>query len=245
MTENTRTVLITGGAAGIGHACAQRFVATGHTVIVLDRDAPATPVPGAVYHQVDVTDAAGIDAVAAEHGRVDVLVNCAGVSFVGGIEDGTEAEWHRLWDVNVMGYVRVTRAFLPQLRASAAATVVNVSSCTATSGFRKRAAYSATKGAIDALTRAVAADLVAEGIVVNAVAPGTVSTPFMVDLAQRADDPDATWRAFADRQPTGRMVSPEEVAAAVAYQADPINRSSSGTVVVVDGGIANLHITQA
>lgn len=249
MSEHARVVLVTGAAAGIGHACVARFAARGDEVVGVDRDAPATPVPGVTYHRVDVTDAAAIaslvDQVRDVHGGLDVLVNCAGISYVGGVEDGTDAEWLHLWDVNVMGYVRMIRGFLPALRESRSAAIVNVSSCTAVSGFRQRAAYSATKGAVEALTRSVAADLVAEGITVNAVQPGTVSTPFMEELAARAEDSGATWRAYSDRQPTGRMVTPEEVAAAVAYLADPLSRSAVGAVLVVDGGIANLHITQA
>ncbi|MEU1984593.1 SDR family oxidoreductase [Nocardia sp. NPDC019395] len=251
MTTNHsgRIVVVTGGNAGIGRACAQAFSAAGALVTVLDRD-KAIDLPDRVRaHRVDVTDDAAVDAaieaIGAEHGRIDVLVNNAGVSGVGTIEDGTLDDWNRLWDINVLGYVRVTRAALPYLRRSSAAAIVNMSSCTAASGFRQRSAYSATKGAIEALTRSSAADLVAENITVNAVNPGTVDTPFMAELAARADDPAQRRRDYESRQPTGRMVAPAEVAAAVLYLADPVNRSSVGTVVTVDGGIASLHITQA
>ncbi|WP_413318061.1 SDR family oxidoreductase [Agrococcus sp. 1P02AA] len=243
-----RIVAITGGAAGIGWSCAEAFADAGALVHVLDRAMPPGRA-GMRCHQVDLRDAetvqAAFDAIEAEHGRLDVLVDNAGVSFVGTIEDGDDDAWHRLFDINVLGYVRATRAALPLLRRSSAAAIVNMSSCTAASGFRSRAAYSATKGAIESLTRAMAADLVREGITVNAVSPGTVDTPFMADLAARAADPDAQRRAFEARQPTDRMVDPVEVALAVLYLAHPRNRSSVGTTVTVDGGIAALHLTDA
>ncbi|MFD1860264.1 SDR family oxidoreductase [Aeromicrobium camelliae] len=244
-----RVVLVTGGAAGIGHACAVTFAAAGARVHVLDRDDPREPVTDVTYHRADLRDQASVDAVVgrieATDGHLDVLVNNAGVSFVGDIEDGSEEQWHALWDLNVLGYVRATRAALPLLRRSAAASIINMSSCTAASGFRQRALYSATKGAIESMTRSMAADLVAEDICVNAVNPGTVDTPFMAELAARADDPEQRRREFDERQPTGRMVRPDEVALAALYLAHPAMRSSIGTVVTVDGGIAALHLTRA
>jgi NAD(P)-dependent dehydrogenase (short-subunit alcohol dehydrogenase family) len=248
-THSGRIVVLTGGSAGIGRACVEAFCAAGAVVASLDRNQATNLPAGAQGYQVDVTDDAAvttvIDTIAAEHGQIDVLVNNAGVSGVGTIETGGLDEWNRLWDINVLGYVRTIRAALPHLRRSAAASIVNMSSCTATSGFRQRSAYSATKGAIEALTRSSAADLIAEGITVNAVNPGTVDTPFMAELASRADDPAQQRRLYEERQPTGRMVAPAEVAAAVLYLADPVNRSSVGTVVTIDGGIASLHITKA
>lgn len=243
-----RIVAITGAAAGIGLACAEAFANGGAVVHVLDRVLP--PVrPGIRSHEVDLRNAAEVhaafDAIEAEHGRLDVLVDNAGVSFVGTVEEADDDAWHRLFDVNVLGYVRAIRAALPLLRHSSAAAIVNMSSCTAASGFRSRAAYSATKGAIESLTRAMAADLVQEGITVNSVSPGTVDTPFMAELAARAADADAQRLAFDARQPTGRMVDPDEVALAVLYLAHPRNRSSIGTTLTVDGGIAALHLTDA
>lgn len=243
-----RIVAITGAAAGIGWSCAEAFADAGAIVHVLDRAQPPKRA-GIRSHEVDLSDAATVhaafEAIDAEHGRLDVLVDNAGVSFVGTVEDGDDDAWHRLFDVNVLGYVRATRAALPLLRCSSSPAIVNMSSCTAASGFRSRAAYSATKGAIESLTRAMAADLVQEGITVNAVSPGTVDTSFMADLAARAADPAAQRRAFEARQPTGRMVDPAEVALAVLYLAHPRNRSSVGTTVTVDGGIAALHLTDA
>lgn len=245
--QRGRVVVVTGGASGIGRACVEHFLELDATVASIDL---RTAGDSAVLEcEADLTDQAQVDAalerIVAELGGVDVLVNNAGVSYVGGIEDGSEDDWFRLWNVNLMGYVRAIRAALPHLRRSAAPSVVNVSSTTATSGFRQRALYSATKGAIEAMTRSVAADLVAEGIPVNAVNPGTVDTPFMAELAAQAEDPVARRADFDARQPTGRMVSPREVALAVAYAAHPENRSMIGATLMVDGGIFPLHITRA
>lgn len=242
-----RVVVVTGGSSGIGEACVARFAELGASVASVDiapkEDEPTTQVHADLTDQASVTTA--VDAIADRYGGIDVLVNNAGVSFVGGVEDGSEEEWTRLWDINLMGYVRALRATLPYLRASTAPSVVHMSSTTATSGFRQRALYSATKGATEAMMRSIAADLVTEGIPVNAVNPGTVDTPFMAELAARADDPAARRADFDARQPTGRMVTPQEIAAAVAYFAHPLNRSCAGSTLMVDGGIYNLHLTRA
>jgi 2-keto-3-deoxy-L-fuconate dehydrogenase len=178
--------------------------------------------------------------VAQDCGGIDVLVNNAAISFVGTVMDGADEDWMRLFDVNVMGYRRAIRGALPYLRQAEAAAIVNISSCSATSGIPARAAYSATKGAIHSMTLSIAADLVTEGIRVNGVTPGTVDTPFMHKLIENAADPALQRRMFEARQPTGRMVAPEEIALAVAMLASPISRSVTGSFVVVDGGMASL-----
>lgn len=245
-----RVVVVTGGASGVGRACVELLMSEGASVASIDLATTASDLGQPTFELVgDVRDQASMDtamtAVAEEFGGIDVLVNNAGISFVGGVEDGDEEEWRRVFDVNLMGYVRSTRAALPHLRRSESPSIVNVSSTTATSGFRRRSLYSATKGAIEALTRSMAADLVSEGITVNAVNPGTVDTPFMTELAERTENPAATRAAFEARQPTGRMVHPREVGRAVAYCAHPDNRSLVGSTIVVDGGILGLHITEA
>ncbi len=249
-TEFTgRRILVTGGASGVGRACVEHFLTLGATVASLDINAAGIEHPNHRALVADLRDSAQVDdavhTLADVFSGLDTLVNNAGVSFIGTVEDGTEAEWHRLWDINVMGYVRSTRAALPLLRSSDSAAIVNVSSLTATSGIRMRAAYTATKGAVDSMTRAMAADLVSEGITVNAVNPGTVDTPFMAELAARADDPVQRRADFDSRQPIGRMITPIEVAHAVAYFAHPLSRSTTGSTLMVDGGIFNLHMTRA
>jgi NAD(P)-dependent dehydrogenase (short-subunit alcohol dehydrogenase family) len=239
-----RVVLVTGGASGIGRASAEVLLARGATVGVLDRTADGPD--GAEAMQADVTDAAAVtaavDGFCARHGRLDVLVNNAGVAFVGGIEDGTEEDWRRVFDVNVFGQMRVMRAALPWLRRSEAASVVIMSSCSALNGIPDRVLYSASKGACQAMMLALSADLVGEGIAVNAVAPGTVATPFMEEIIARAADPAAQRAAFDARQPTGRMVEPAEVGHAVAYLASPRARSTTGATIEIDGGMGTIRL---
>ncbi|HSI92267.1 MAG TPA: SDR family oxidoreductase, partial [Jiangellaceae bacterium] len=171
-----------------------------------------------------------------------VLVNNAGISAVGTVEDNDDDEWHAVLDVNLVGMVRATRAALPYLRRSPAAAIVNVSSIAATAGLPNRALYSASKGAVHALTLAMAADLVTEGIRVNCVAPGTVDTPWVARLLNRAEDPAAERRRLEARQPTGRLVTADEVANAVRHLADPRNGATTGTSLAVDGGMGGLRL---
>jgi NAD(P)-dependent dehydrogenase (short-subunit alcohol dehydrogenase family) len=175
-------------------------------------------------------------------GRVDALVNCAGIGAQGTICDNDDEEWHLVFDVNVVGIARVTRAVLPALRRSPAGAIVNVSSIAATAGLPNRALYSATKGAVLALTRAMAADLLPEGIRVNAVSPGTADTPWISRLLASAPDPKAERAALEARQPHGRLVSAEEVAHAVTYLVSPAAGSTTGISLAVDGGMQELRL---
>lgn len=240
-----KVVLVTGGAAGIGQAIARAFISEGAVVAVLDRDLAGAPA-GSTGLAADVTDdasvAAAVQAVGEAHGRIDVLVANAGISYPATVEDGPLSDWQKVFDVNVLGYVRVIRAALPWLRRSQAAAIVNMSSCTAGTGLRRRVLYSATKGAIEAMTRAAAADLLHEGIRVNCVSPGTVDTPLISRLIEQAPDPALQRQVYNARQPTGFMVSAEEVARAVLYLAHPDARSTVGTVLTVDGGLASLRL---
>jgi NAD(P)-dependent dehydrogenase (short-subunit alcohol dehydrogenase family) len=185
---------------------------------------------------------AAVDDAAAELGGLDVLVNNAGIGAQGGVEDNPDDEWHRVLDVNVVGMVRVTRAALPYLRASSRAAIVNTASIAATAGLPQRALYSASKGAVAALTRAMAADLLPEGIRVNAVNPGTADTPWVARLLESAADPQAERAALEARQPHGRLVSADEVADAIAYLASPATGSVTGVALAVDGGMETLRL---
>jgi 2-keto-3-deoxy-L-fuconate dehydrogenase len=237
--------VVTGGASGIGAATARLLAARGAQVAVLDRSTHGAP-DRVLALACDVTDAAGVDAavaaVADRLGGIDVLVNNAGVGATGSVADNDDAEWARVLDVNVTGIARVTRAALPQLRRSSAAAVVNTCSAVALVGVRQRALYSASKGAVLALTLAMAADHVGEGIRVNAVAPGTADTPWVGRLLDAADDPQAAAAALRARQPLGRLVTAEEVAHAIASLASPLAASTTGTVLRVDGGMTGLRI---
>jgi 2-keto-3-deoxy-L-fuconate dehydrogenase len=236
--------LVTGGASGIGLAIARALRDRGATVAVLDRDVRGAD--GFVAVQADVTDDAAVRSAVAEAvgqlGGLDVLCNNAGVGAQGDVTANDDAEWHRVYDVNVLGIVRVTRAALPALRASSRAAIVNTCSIAATAGLPSRALYSATKGAVQSLTLAMAADHLAEGIRVNAVNPGTADTPWIGRLLDAADDPAAERAALEARQPHGRLVSAEEVAHAVAYLASPLAGSTTGTTLAVDGGMDRLRL---
>ncbi|MFC7907268.1 SDR family NAD(P)-dependent oxidoreductase [Streptomyces nigra] len=239
------TALVTGGASGIGRATADLLAERGARVAVLDLDPSSVDKPLLAY-RADVTDdtsvrAAVADAVAAL-GALDVLVNNAGVGAQGTIEDNDDTEWHRVLDVNVLGMVRVARAALPHLRASAHAAIVNTCSVAATAGLPQRALYSASKGAVHALTLAMAADHVREGVRVNCVNPGTVDTPWVGRLLDAAPDPAAERAALEARQPTGRLVSAAQVAGAIAYLASPLSGATTGTALAVDGGMQGLRL---
>ncbi|MFB6938189.1 SDR family NAD(P)-dependent oxidoreductase [Streptomyces chartreusis] len=237
--------LVTGGASGIGRATAELLAARGARVAVLDLDPSSVDKPLLAF-RADVTDDASVrEAVAAavaDLGGLDVLINNAGIGAQGTVEDNDDAEWHRVYDVNVVGMVRMSRAALPHLRESAHATIVNTCSIAATAGLPQRALYSATKGAVYSLTLAMAADHVREGIRVNCVNPGTVNTPWVGRLLDSAADPAAERAALEARQPTGRLVSADEVAGAVAYLASPLSGATTGTSLAVDGGMQGLRL---
>jgi 2-keto-3-deoxy-L-fuconate dehydrogenase len=242
--------LVTGGASGIGLATARLLAARGARVAVLDRVKPEPAADGIHPVLADVTDDAAVRAAVAQAGRalgrLDILVNNAGVGAAGTVEDNDDDEWHRVLDVNVLGIVRTTRAALPLLRRAARergrAAIVNTCSIAGTAGLPQRALYSASKGAVYALTLAMAADHVAEGIRVNCVNPGTVDTPWVGRLLDAAPDPRAERAALAARQPTGRLVTAEEVAAAIAYLASPLAGATTGTALAVDGGMGGLRV---
>jgi 2-keto-3-deoxy-L-fuconate dehydrogenase len=237
--------LVTGGASGIGAAIAARLQEGGARVAVLDVN-PAGAAADMLAVPCDVSDdgsvRAAVETVAEQLGGLDIVINNAGIGAAGTVADNPDDEWHRVFDVNVVGMVRVTRAALPHLRRSSAAAVVNTASIAATAGLPKRALYSASKGAVLALTRAMAADHVAEGIRVNCVHPGTADTPWVQRLLAAAENPEAERTALENRQPHGRLVSAEEVADAVAYLASPRSRSTTGTSVAVDGGMQELRL---
>jgi NAD(P)-dependent dehydrogenase (short-subunit alcohol dehydrogenase family) len=180
--------------------------------------------------------------VAAEFGRLDVVVNNAGIGAQGDVAANGDDEWHRLLDINVVGMARVTRAALPHLRESSFASVVCTSSAVAVVGVPNRALYSASKGAVLALALAMAADHVHEGIRVNVVLPGTAETPWIARLLESAADPEAARGQLRDRQPLGRLVSADEVAHAIAYLGSPLSGSTTGTALTVDGGLTGLRL---
>jgi 2-keto-3-deoxy-L-fuconate dehydrogenase len=244
-----RTALVTGGASGIGLATADLLTQRGAQVAVLDltKSAAHLSVIADVRDDEQVRQAVA-EAVAAL-GGLDILINNAGIGAAGTVEDNDDEEWHRVIDVNVLGIVRTTRAALPHLRQAVRrngqAAIVNTCSIAATAGLPDRALYSATKGAIYSLTLAMAADHVREHIRVNCVNPGTADTPWVQRLLDAAADPEAERDALERRQPTGRLVTAAEVAAAIAYLASPFASATTGTALAVDGGMQGLRLRPA
>ena len=238
--------VVTGGSSGIGLATARMMIAGGATVVSLDVNPDIDPP--LISIRCDVSDTSSVRAAISEVGerfsQIDVLVNNAGIGAAGAVDDNDETEWARVFDVNVVGMKRVTSAALPFLRNSDHASVVNTGSVAGWAGLPQRALYSATKGAVHALTLAMAADYARDGIRVNAVAPGTADTPWVGRLLDQADDPAAERTALNARQPIGRLVSSDEVAAAICYLASPASASTTGTILGVDGGMLGLRTRQ-
>jgi NAD(P)-dependent dehydrogenase (short-subunit alcohol dehydrogenase family) len=235
--------LVTGGASGIGAAVADRLAAGGAQVAVLDLNPDGTPHFGIECNVADDASVrTAVESVTARFGRLDIVVNNAGIGAMGDVAANDDDEWARVLNINVVGVARVSRAALPHLRQSPAAAIVNTCSIAATAGLPQRALYSASKGAVLSLTLAMAADHIREGIRVNCVNPGTVDTPWVSRLLSQAADPEAERRALNARQPHGRLVAAEEVAEAVAYLASPRSGSTSGTALAVDGGMQGLRL---
>lgn len=241
--------LVTGGASGIGLAIARLFAGEGAAVVVLDRvkqeEARAALPAGIGYRRADLRDDAAVRAAVASAavalGGLDLLVNNAGIGVQGTVEQARDEEWRQVLEVNVIGMARVSRAAWPHLRVSRHAAVVNLASIAATVGLPQRAVYSASKGAVLALTRAMAVDGLPDGIRVNAVSPGTADTPWVERLLASAADPAAERAALQARQPHGRLVTAEEVAHAALYLASPRAGSTTGIDLPVDGGMAGLR----
>ena len=237
-----KVALITGAGQGIGRACAIAFAAEGARVVATSRtaskmsDLPATDAriePAAL----DVTDASAVERLVATVGQVDVLVNCAGQVPVGTILDVDPDAWAEAFEQNVTSIYSTTRAVLPGMVARRAGSIINVASVVSSiAGVPGRAAYGATKAAVIGLTKAVAADCIRDGVRCNALCPGTTQSPSLDGRIAANDDPEAARRAFVERQPMGRLGTPEELAAAAVWLAADESAFVTGTEVVVDGG---------
>jgi 2-keto-3-deoxy-L-fuconate dehydrogenase len=239
------TAVVSGAGSGIGLAVARSLHAQGAKVFGLDlNEGEMSEV--ATWIACDVGDSAHVIAafkkIALETDTIDVLVNNAGIGAIGSVEDASDEEWMRVLNINVIGISRVSAAAMPFLRKSSSASIVNTCSIAATVGLPNRAIYSASKGAVLSLTLAMAADAVKEKIRVNCVNPGTADTPWIGRLLAKASDPIAERERLQARQPIGRLVSPEEVASAIIYLANPTQESTTGTALDVDGGMHGLRL---
>lgn len=239
------TAVVTGAGSGIGLSVARLLSESGAKVIGLDVN-EGDMAKFATYIQCDVSDATKVAAAFAEIAKqtdvIDILANNAGVGAIGAITDVTEAEWTKVFGVNVFGMGRVSAAAMPFLKKSKVASIVNTCSIAATAGLPQRAVYSASKGAVLSLTLAMAADGIADKVRVNCVAPATADTPWVSRLLSQAADPVAERAALEARQPMGRLVSADEVASAIIYLASPRQASTTGTVLNVDGGMQGLRL---
>lgn len=239
--------LVTGGASGIGAATASALLSRGAQVAVLDLSPDGAP-DGVFALKCDISVSSevqqAVESAAAQLGGLDVVINNAGIGAQGDVTANDDAEWARVMDVNVTSVARVTRYVLPYLRRSKNAVIVNTASIASAIGLPQRVLYSATKGAVQSMTLAMAADLIGEGIRVNAVLPGTANTPWVGRLLDQADDPAAERMALEGRQPHGRLVEPEEVAEAHCYLASPRNKSTVGVLLSIDGGVTGVRVAR-
>jgi 2-keto-3-deoxy-L-fuconate dehydrogenase len=239
-----KVAVITGAGQGIGRAAALAFATAGSTVWAVDRNAAALDTlqaeqPLLDVEVLDVTDGPGIARFAKEAGTIDVLFNCAGYVHAGSILDCTESDWDDAMNDNVRSMFLVTKAFLPGMIDGGGGSIINMSSVVSSvSGVPGRFVYGTSKAAVIGLTKAIAADFVADGIRCNAIAPGTVDTPSLRDRLPAYDDPQAALAEFIARQPMGRLGTPQEIAALAVYLASDEAAYTTGSVHVADGGMS-------
>jgi len=237
-----KTAFVTGGSGGIGAAICARFAAEGASVIAADLHAPADLPSGVEFREFDVTSETTVtstfDALAQQWPQLDILVNAAGIEIEKTIEDTTLEEWNRIFAINVTGMFLTSKYALPLLRRSAHASVINFGSydgCIADPGL---AAYCATKGAVHALTRAMACDHGPEGIRVNAICPGYVNTPMLQSFFGESGDIESLKQAVRDVHPLRTYGEPEDIANLVNWLASDEARYASGQLWVLDGGLS-------
>jgi 2-keto-3-deoxy-L-fuconate dehydrogenase len=234
--------LVTAAANGIGRATAIAMADEGATVWATDIDEGGLANLRAerstiAVRRMDVRRAADIEAVVAEAGTLDALVNCVGFVHHGTILECSEADWDRSFDLNVKSMYRTCRACLPAMLEAGRGSIVNVSSvASSVKGIPLRFVYGATKAAIIGLTKSLAADFVGKGIRANAICPGTVDTPSLDVRIRALGDPVTVRESFKARQPMGRLGRPEEVAALAVYLASDESSFTTGQVHIIDGG---------
>jgi 2-dehydro-3-deoxy-L-fuconate 4-dehydrogenase len=238
-----KTALVTGAAQGIGGEIVLKFVEAGAKVIATDINEGNLSVfdnlDGVTKFKLDVTDADGINQCAGLFSEVDVLVNCAGIVHNGTILDCTDEDFINALQVNVVSIHRMIKAFLPNMIKRESGSIINIASVASTiKGVANRHAYGTSKGAVIALTKAIAQDFIGKNIRCNAICPGTIHTPSLDERINSTEDPVATKKMFIDRQPMGRLGRADEIASAALMLASDEVTFMTGTNVIVDGGFS-------
>ena len=236
-----KRAFVTGAGQGIGRTVALAFAAEGASVVAASRTlAKMSDLAGHGAIEpvaLDVTDGQAVREAVRAAGPVDILFNCAGWVHNGTILDASEADWQASFDSNVTSMFHTIQAALPGMVERGSGSIINVASVASSiTGVANRAAYGASKAAVIGLTKAVARDFIRSGVRCNALCPGTTETPSLQKRIEATADPEATRRAFAERQPIGRLGKVEEIAAAALYLAGDDAGFTTGTVTVVDGG---------
>ena len=237
-----KKALLSAAAQGIGRASALAFAAEGAEVIATDINAETlaeiAETDGVTVRTLDVMDNDAVTSLAGETGSVDILFNGAGFVHHGSILDCTESEWDFGFDLNVKGAFRMIRAFLPAMLEAGGGSIINMASVASSlRGLPDRLVYGATKSAVIGLTKSVAADYIRQGVRCNAICPGTVQSPSLATRIAAFDDPVQARRDFIARQPLGRLGTAEEIAAMAVYLASDESRYTTGTAMIIDGGV--------
>lgn len=236
-----KRALVTAAGNGIGRAIALAFEREGAVVFALDRD-PAAIGGFERGIEIDLAMAGGIEDLRARTGPVDILVNAAGIVHAGTVQTCSMDDWDRAWSLNVTAMFRLIRAFIPDMVENRSGSILNIASVASSLiGVRDRFAYGTTKAAVIGLTKSVAADHVALGVRCNAICPGTVETPSLLDRVHAVAERDglsfeAAYDGFAARQPVGRLGRADEIAALAVHLASDESAFTTGTTAVIDGG---------
>ena len=237
-----KRALVTAAAQGIGEATARAFAAQGATVLATDiNDKKLTrlgDVAGIEVAHLDVTDGNAIARLVARPEPFDVLFNCAGFVHHGAILECDEDEWDVAFALNVKSMFRMIKAVLPGMINGGGGSIINMASvASSVAGVAHRCAYGASKAAVIGLTKSVAADYVKSGVRCNCICPGTVQSPSLDERIAAQGGGDAVRQAFIARQPMGRIGDPAEIAALAVYLASDESRFTTGTAMIVDGGM--------
>lgn len=245
-----KVCLVTGGGSGIGRATCELFMREGARVAVMDRNGETAEETQrsaerfgaeAIAIRADIGSTPDVDRMIDETmdkwGRLDVLVNNSGYGIPGSVPETSEEDWTALMNVNVTGIFRACRRAIPIMAAAGGGVIVNVASVVASVGITNRAAYCASKGAVAALTRAMALDHVGQKIRVNAVAPGTIHSPFFDDMLAKSDNPQQLLAGLESRQAMKRLGKPDEIAHGILYLASDESAFCTGTILTIDGGM--------